>query len=203
MFTGIVQGQASLVKSQVLPDVTRYTFEFPNSGVQDVFIGASVSLAGCCLTVTAINGRCLDFDLVAETLKRTTLGALQLGDTVNFERSLRVGSEVGGHFLSGHVDTTATIVDEVNRPETRDLTFKVPPEWFKYIFEKGYVALDGASLTVASTDPNRHRFSVALIPETIRITTFAKKKTGDRINIEIDRTTQAIVDTVERYLARN
>lgn len=122
---------------------------FPDGATREVAIGASVALNGTCLTVTAIEQDTLSFDVIPETLKRTNLGALEQGSTVNFERSVRYGDEVGGHNVSGHVHTTAEIVKLEQRSENAVLKFKVDDvAWMKYIMPKGFIAVDGCSLTV-------------------------------------------------------
>jgi riboflavin synthase len=133
---------------------------------------------------------------MGETLAATTLGLLQPGDEVTIERSVRYGDEVGGHRVSGHVDTVARIVS-VDQPENNYVvTFSVEGPWCRYLFRKGFVALDGASLTIAAVDRVAGAFSVWLIPETLRRTRFGSLKPGDRVNLEVDRETQAVVDTV-------
>ncbi len=131
-----------------------------------------------------------------ETLRLTTLGDLKPGDRVNFERAARIGDEIGGHLLSGHVHTTADIV-AIDRPENNcTLEFEVPEAWARYIFSKGYIAINGCSLTIGEVRGNR--FNVYLIPETLRATIFGDVSVGDRVNIEIDSQTQTIVDTLAR-----
>jgi riboflavin synthase len=198
MFTGIVQGLAELKEVMDRGDVTSFRLVFPPHALEGVVVGASISLAGCCLTVTSFTDREATFDLVPETLSRTLLGRLPVGGVVNFERSLRFGDEVGGHILSGHVDAVATIKSIETLGESRVVTFSIAPQWTKYLFEKGYVALNGASLTLTRVDKTSGDFCVSLIPETLAKTTFGAAREGDPINVEIDRTTQVIVDTVER-----
>lgn len=200
MFTGIVQGIAHITQVVVKDDHTRLSIEFPPQALSGIEIGASVSISGCCLTVVAVAGTQLQFDLVHETLRRTTLGSLAPEAPVNFERSLKFGDEIGGHLLSGHVDTVVTVVSVKNAPETKEVTFAVDPHWMKFIFSKGYVALNGASLTVVEVNRESATFSVALIPETLARTTFSSVKVGDRLNIEIDKSTQVIVETIERIM---
>lgn len=196
MFTGIVQGIATIDEVTSLPGLSTLVVRFPEEKVEGVTIGASVAINGTCLTVTRQEGSTLYFDAMQETLRLTTLGQLKAGDTVNFERAARIGDEIGGHLLSGHVHTTATIV-EIQRPENNvTLWFEVPDEWTRYIFPKGYIAINGASLTIGEVRDNR--FNVHLIPETLRATTFGTAETGDRVNIEIDSQTQTIVDTLAR-----
>ena len=202
MFTGIVQVQARVAAVTPKSDIVTLRMAFPAAFLKDIAIGASVSIHGCCLTVTAIHGDEADFDMVPETLDRTSFKVLKVGALVNAERSLRFGDEVGGHILSGHIDTVATISHIETFEHSRVVTFQLPQEWIKYVFEKGYVALNGASLTVTHVDRSVGTFKVSLIPETLAKTTFGKAVAGDLVNIEIDRTTQAIVDTVERVVAQ-
>ena len=202
MFTGIVQVQARVAAVTPKSDIVTLRMAFPAAFLKDIAIGASVSIHGCCLTVTAIHGDEADFDMVPETLARTSFKVLKVGDLVNAERSLRFGDEVGGHILSGHIDTVATISRMETFEHSRVVMFQLPKEWIKYVFEKGYVALNGASLTVTHVDRSAGTFKISLIPETLAKTTFGKAVVGDLVNIEIDRTTQAIVDTVERVVAQ-
>jgi riboflavin synthase len=140
-----------------------------------------------------------DFDVMQQTLSLTTLGALSQGSDVNVERAAKQGAEVGGHVLSGHIDFKA-MVASVREPENnRVLRIAVPAPWMRYVFAKGYIAVNGASLTVAEAQRDRGDtgwFEVWLIPETLRMTTFARVREGDALNIEIERQTQVIVDTV-------
>lgn len=135
-----------------------------------------------------------------ETLRITNLGKLQVGDEVNVERAMKMSDEIGGHLLSGHVYSMA-LIDEIIRTENNyQIWFKLPePHLIKYILTKGYIAIDGISLTIAEVENGR--FCVNLIPETLQRTIIAQKKIGDKVNLEIDSQTQAVVDTVERYLA--
>ena len=197
MFTGIVEGTATLVKAIHRPGLTSYTFEFP-SNKSSVKTSASVALNGTCLTVTRVDNHELSFDLMAETLALTNLKDLQEGDLVNYEHAAKIGDEIGGHVLSGHIHCTATTKKITATENNLALTFKTPEHWSKYILHKGYIALNGASLTVGEVKDDQ--FSVYLIPETLRITTFANLKKGDQINLEVDSQTQAIVDTLERIL---
>lgn len=196
MFTGIVQGIASVEALTQKPGLTTLSVRFPADRVEQVSIGASVALNGTCLTVTGQDGDCLSFDAMQETLFRTTLGQLRTGDRVNFERAARIGDEIGGHLLSGHIHTTARLVGIEVPENNRTLTFEVPDAWAPYLFAKGYIAIDGASLTIGEVNGNR--FNVHLIPETLRATTFGERVEGDEVNIEIDSQTQTIVDTLAR-----
>jgi len=202
MFTGIVQAQARVAKIERKTDIVTVHLSFPVGYLDGITVGASVSVHGCCLTVTSNGGNEATFDMVPETIARTSFKNLKEGELVNVERSLRFGDEVGGHILSGHVDTVATIAQVERFDHSRVLTFQLPAEWTKYVFEKGYVALNGASLTITHVDRAAARFKVSLIPETLAKTTFGAAGDGDLVNVEIDRSTQAIVDTVERVLAQ-
>ena len=201
MFTGIVQGLATLNNIKPSSDIVTWNVGFPVGALQGVAIGASISLDGCCLTVTSLSDGSASFDLVPETLQRSSFDRLEVGAALNFERSLKFGDEIGGHLLSGHVDAVCQIVSIEIFDNSRVVTFKVAPELAKYLFIKGYVALNGASLTLTKVDRYSGEFCVSLIPETLAKTTFSNKKVGDQINLEIDRSTQAIVETVERVLA--
>jgi riboflavin synthase len=196
MFTGIVQGVATIESVNAEPGLSTFVIRFPDGMLDGISIGASVAINGTCLTVTRQEGHNLYFDAMQETLGLTTLGDLEAGDRVNFERAARIGDEIGGHLLSGHIHTTAKVVS-VERPENNcTLTFEVPQAWARYLFPKGYIAINGASLTIGEV--NDSHFNVHLIPETLRATTFADLKEGDRVNIEVDSQTQTIVDTLAR-----
>ncbi len=196
MFTGIVQGVAVVESLDVRSGLTTFVIAFPEGSVDRVAIGASVAINGTCLTVTAQDGRRLWFDAMQETLRLTTLGKLTQGSRVNFERAARIGDEIGGHLLSGHIHCTAGVVGRETPENNCTLTFEVPGDWQKYLFPKGFIAVNGASLTIGDVTDNR--FNVHLIPETLRATTFADIREGDRVNIEVDSQTQTIVDTLAR-----
>lgn len=196
MFTGIVQGVAKVEALEARPGLTTFVIDLPEDAVTGVAIGASVAIDGTCLTVTAQQGHRLWFDAMQETLRLTTLGQLVPGSRVNFERAARIGDEIGGHLLSGHIHTTARVVSREQPENNCTLTFEVPSPWQKYLFPKGYIAVNGASLTIG--DVTGSRFNVHLIPETLRATTFADIREGDEVNIEVDSQTQTIVDTLAR-----
>lgn len=196
MFTGIVQGIATVQDVTTAPGLSTLIIRLPEGKSDGVTIGASVAINGTCLTVTRQDGNDLYFDAMQETLQRTTLGDLSPGDDLNFERAARIGDEIGGHLLSGHIHTTATIAEIVKSENNVTLWFEVPEAWTRYIFTKGYIAINGASLTIGDVEGNR--FNVHLIPETLRATTFGTAQEGQRVNIEIDSQTQTIVDTLAR-----
>lgn len=200
MFTGIVQGIARVSHLVERPGLRSFRLALPPGFDDGLAIGASVACNGVCLTVTTLHGDgSASFDAMQQTLTLTTLGALQVGSRLNVERAAREGAEVGGHPLSGHVDTMARLVS-VQRPQNnRVLRLALDAPWMRYVFAKGYIAVDGASLTVAEAhrEPDGSGwFEVWLIPETLRMTTFVEREPGDRLNIEIERQTQVIVDTV-------
>lgn len=204
MFTGIVQGTARIDALADRPGLRTFTLAFPPGFCVGLEIGASVAVNGVCLTVTSLQGAdSADFDVMQQSLVVTTLGTLAEGDRVNVERAARDGAEIGGHPLSGHVDFQARLV-QLRRPENNHvMRLAVPAPWMRYIFAKGYIAVDGASLTVAEAGRERDGsgwFEVWLIPETLRMTTFGAKDEGAAFNIEIERQTQVFVDTVRAAL---
>ncbi len=163
--------------------------------LQGLNAGASVSLDGVCMTVVRTRDNRIIFEAMLETLERTTLGQLAVGHRVNIERSAKMGDEIGGHEVSGHVHGKAMVV-RVDRPANNHVIYVRPPAThFKYIFEKGFVAIDGISLTVVDVDRSQGVFSIHLIPETLRRTTLRGKKAGDFVNIEIEQKTKALVDS--------
>jgi riboflavin synthase len=197
MFTGIVQGVAVVAAITDRPGLRSFRLQLPDGFSEGLAIGASVSCDGVCLTVTALPAPDLaEFDVMQQSLALTTLAGLEQGSRLNVERAARDGAEIGGHPLSGHVDVMATIA-EIRRPENNHvLRLAVPPRWMRYVFAKGYIAINGASLTVSDADRQAGWFEVWLIPETLRMTTFADKPEGAALNIEIERQTQVFVDTV-------
>lgn len=199
MFTGIVQGMATLVAIEKKEMFQTHVIELSDDMVEGLTIGASVAHNGCCLTVTKINGTQVSFDLMQATLRLTNLGRLKKGDLVNVERAAKFGDEIGGHSMSGHIMLVADIVDVIKTENNRTIWFELPQESMKYVLSKGYIGIDGCSLTIGEVEENR--FSVHLIPETLSRSLFGRRQVGDQVNIEFDPQTQAIVDTVERVLA--
>lgn len=203
MFTGIVQGAFPIKSLQRKPGLLSLNIELPERLLEGLEIGASVAVDGICLTVTTVCEHWASFDVMQQTLALTTLGDLQQGDLVNIERSAKQGVEIGGHIVSGHVDGTVEVV-AISEPENnRFVSYRAPAAAMKYLFEKGFVALNGCSLTVATVNREQHEFTVCYIPETLRVTTHGAKQIGDKVNFEVDRQTQAIVDTVENVLRSN
>ncbi len=199
MFTGIVQGTAPIIEIIEKTNFRTHVMKFTPELLVGLETGASVAHNGCCLTVTRIDGEKVSFDLIKETLRLTNLGELQVGDIVNIERAAKYGDEIGGHVVSGHIVTTAEISKIFTSEDNHQIWLSIyDKSLMKYILHKGFVAIDGISLTVG--DVINNRFCVHLIPETLSRTTLGKKRLGKKVNIEIDPQTQAIVDTVERVL---
>jgi riboflavin synthase len=204
MFTGIVQAVATVTALTDRPGLRSFTLAFPPGFCDQLEIGASVSVDGVCLTVTGrVGGDAASFDVMQQSLSLTTLDALRLGSRINVERAARDGAEIGGHPLSGHVDFQATLLS-VRTPENNHvMRIAVPAPWMRYVFAKGYIAVNGASLTVSDANRSEGWFEVWLIPETLRMTTFAEKDVGASLNIEIERGTQVMVDTVREAVAEH
>ena len=201
MFTGIVQGTAQIKAIIEKANFRTHVVEMPQEMLKGLQIGASVAHNGVCLTVTKIQDNLVSFDLMQETLKITNLDELKAGDFVNIERAMQMGTEIGGHILSGHVYCTADIVERLPSENNLQIWFQLPnQDMMKYVLTKGFIAVDGISLTIGEV--SEQSFCVNLIPETIHRTLIGKKTVGEKVNIEIDPQTQAIVDTVERYLAQ-
>ncbi|RDE24486.1 riboflavin synthase subunit alpha [Motiliproteus coralliicola] len=199
MFTGIVHGTAEVVAIDKRQDFQTHTLVLDSVMRDGLSIGASVAHNGCCLTVTRIDGEQVSFDLMQATLNLTNLGSVSVGDRVNVERAARFGDEIGGHSMSGHIICTAVISQIIDSPNNRQVWFELPAHLSKYLFTKGYIGIDGISLTIGEVDQNR--FCVNLIPETLARTNLGVRQQGEMVNIEVDPQTQAIVDTVERVLA--
>lgn len=197
MYTGIVAGTAPILSVEDEDGVRCFTVDLTGFD-GNLEIGASVALDGVCMTVVAIDSGKVGFEAIDETLDRTTLAEKVIGDFLNIERSLRMGDELGGHLLSGHVMCTAEILERAEVGEGMDLRVSMPDEARSYVLEKGYVAVDGMSLTVGRVE--EFGFDLHIIPETIRVTTIGQKSVGDKVNIEVDSQTQAIVDTLSRSM---
>ena len=198
MFTGITHGtfQVNVHRSG---DLLQLGINLGTYG-RHLNVGASVAINGVCLTVVSIQDKEATFDVASETARITNLGFLQDKANVNVERSFKVGDEVGGHILSGHVAACVDVVEFQRSNQEASMTFQVPERWRSYLITKGFVALNGCSLTIAEFDRKRGIGSVNLIPETLRRTTFSETVTGDRLNLEVDSQTQTIVETVREIL---
>ncbi len=185
MFTGLVEGQGFLHLLTQEPDGLRLTIDPGDAfSADETALGDSISICGCCLTVVQQDGNLLDFQAGSETLSKTSLGGFAEGDRVNLERALAVGARLGGHFVQGHVDGVGT-VDLIDRSgDWVDMWFRVPPEMTRLMVPKGSIAVDGISLTLVNVEADR--FSVALIPHTLEVTTLGCRQVGDTVNLELD-----------------
>ena len=203
MFTGIVT-EKGIVDSYDASssNVISVVITASEGFVENMELGASVSVEGVCLTVIEIiSNSKMKFEIIPETINITSLSdVLNKGKNVNLERSLKVGDEIGGHILSGHICSTAEILERIETGDCIDILLEINSEWMRYVLPKGYIALDGISLTVGSTNTEKCTCWVHLIPETLSRTTISDKSVGNLINVEIDNQTQAIIDTVERIM---
>ena len=200
MFTGIVQRQAQVISHLVDNNFLRLVILVDSPFVKSLQLGASIAINGVCLTVVEYDldgdNATITFDVINETLAVSNLAKLSTGDFVNCERSLTMQDELGGHLVSGHVHCQATLVDIIKTTTNCQLRFLVGPLWQKYILPKGYVAINGISLTVG--DVSSTGFSVHLIPETLNRTNLSRLSINQQVNIECDQQTITIVTTIER-----
>lgn len=204
MYTGIVQGLEKVNDIQQGDHFTTLFISNENNFFSDVFIGASVAIEGVCLTATGFDQKLnqVSFDVAQISNTLTTLQFLHIGNAVNIERSIKAGMENGGHNLFGHIEGMATIKNAVRNGETLHLDIIIPNGNIKYFFQKGFIGLQGCSLTVNRVDRQNSEISVDLIPETLRLTTFKSVQAGDKLNYEIDQMTRTMVDTLESIHAR-
>ena len=201
MFTGIVEDlQRVHALDRASDEVWRLVVSYDSPESSPAELGASIAINGVCLTVAELSKNRVGFDLVQSTLRSTNLGKLSAGDLVNFERSLTFGKEIGGHILSGHVSGTATVTYSEPVDQSMKLGLEFPGDLIKYITNRGFIALNGASLTIYDLDRTKCTGEVMLIPSTLEATNLDLVEKGDGLNLEIDSTTQAVVDTVERLL---
>jgi riboflavin synthase len=197
MFTGIVQGIRKISAVEDIEGGRRLRIQLEDLA-EKLQQGASVAVNGVCLTAIKIEVGSAEFDIIQESLDRSNLGTLVIGDSVDIERACYFGDEVGGHQVTGHIDCTGKI-DEIRKtPNNRDVVVYCEEEWGIYLIPKGWIAIDGVSLTVV--DVGNNWFSISLIPETLEQTVLGKKTKGDIVNLEFDHTTKVIVRTVERML---
>jgi len=202
MYTGIIRQVAPVARIERSPNLLSYAVRVPETFMAGLAVGDSVAVDGVCQSVAVLEADHLQFEAARETLDITTLADLGVGQAVNLERSARTGDEIGGHPMSGHVDGTA-VLRNVRREENLVIwTIELPERLRRYVFTKGFIAVDGASLTVNHYDRTTGRFEVCLVPQTLERTTFGQKRENARLNIEIERQTQIIVDTIENVLAR-
>ncbi|MFQ5489427.1 MAG: riboflavin synthase [Phycisphaerae bacterium] len=194
MFAGIVECTGTVASLRVTPGGRRLAVESGNVS-EGAVCGASIAVDGVCLTVARIDGTRLEFDVITESLDRSTLGSLEVSDRVNLERSLRTGDRIDGHFVQGHVDGTATLSRKQVSQRQWVLWFRATPQVMRYIIPKGSVAVSGVSLTVAAVAGAE--FSVALIPTTLDRTTLGSLEAGHPVNIETDILVRTIVHTLD------
>ena len=193
MFTGIVE---RTVRVAAVSDGTGFVRLNLAADWTDVKLGESIAVNGVCLTVAEFEPLMLSFDVIPETLSKTNLGLLKAGDFVNVERSLRAGDRIDGHFVQGHVDGVARLIEQHRVAGEVRLTVQPPMELMKFVVPKGSVTIDGVSLTVANVE--KDRFEVALIPTTLRLTTLGTRPIGWPFNFEADVLSKTIVSQLER-----
>lgn len=206
MFTGIVQSKATLVSIEEKQQFKTFVFSVQAQYLAHLTIGASIAINGVCLTVTRFEVNQNDvvgsvyFDVIDETLRVTNLSMLKQRDIVNFERSVTFGTEIGGHIVSGHIHTMAQIQEIQKSEDNCAMRLSLPGKLMKYVLHKGFIAINGISLTVGEVFEDG--FMVHLIPETLSVTNLGQCQKGDKVNIELDQQTYTIVKTVERVLAQ-
>lgn len=185
MFSGLI-GFTGLVESAQPREGggTTLRIRCQEAGAQGTQTGDSIAINGVCLTVTRINGDNVEFDVIPESLDRSTLGALQIGDLVNVEYSLRLGDRMGGHFVYGHVDATGEVISRTVEGQGERVRISIPPNLAPMACAKAFIAVDGVSVTVAQS--GSEWFEIALIPETLSRTTLGSRPTGSRVNLEVD-----------------
>jgi riboflavin synthase len=201
MYSGITQGLFVVKLVAKRAGLLHYTVVLNEALVKDLKLGSSVAIDGVCQTVVAQHDREVSFDAMQETLDKTTLNELFVNRKVSVERSLRFGDEIGGHELSGHIVEAGTVIDKKIAENNVSLSIQCSEACFSFIKPKGYIAVDGSSLTVGSTNKKQSSFEVHLIPETLRRTNFANKNTGDKVNLEPDMKTMVIVETMQHYFS--
>ena len=198
MFSGIVQGAGKV--SKIISKKNHITLEIsaPKNFTKNLRKGASVSVNGICLTSLDDGKKKLKFDVINETLSKTNIGKAKKGSLVNLERSITASTEIGGHLMSGHIHFAGKVEKISTKNTNKDIQIKFPKKYKQYIFEKGYIGVNGCSLTLGKV--NRDSFFVHLIPETLSVTNLSDLRKGSFVNIEIDQNTIAIVETVKNYL---
>ena len=199
MFSGIVSHKSKVLKVESFSDFVRIHVSTPKNFNKGLKKGASVSVNGVCLTSKDNGSKNLRFDVIEETLLKTNLKHILKGDIVNLERSIKASSEIGGHLMSGHIHFTGEVKKIFEKENTKDMKISISKEYSDYILEKGYIGINGCSLTIGKIFKNQ--FNIHLIPETLKVTNLEKLEEKDLVNIEIDQSTIAIVDTVKKTLA--
>jgi len=198
MFTGIVSAEGLVKKIHYQLHFVTLSIKAPRGFSKNLKRGASVAVNGVCLTAKKGSTDNLEFDVIAETLDKTNLKLLQKNGRVNLERSMTAASEIGGHIVSGHIYGVGIIKGIDDRGETKDLRIQAPPAMMQYLFYKGYVAINGCSLTIGKV--LKSSFNIHLIPETLKATNLKGLQKGDLINIEIEQTTVNTVETIKKIM---
>ncbi len=183
MFTGLVESQAAVLEILPEPAGKRLIVARPEFW-NDCQIGDSICVSGCCLTIVELDSQRMVFQAGEETLSRTTLENLRSGNSINVERAMKLGDRIGGHLVSGHVDGVGQVVARENDDEWAKITFSASVELMRQMVSKGSICVDGVSLTLVDVDDSK--FSVALIPHTLEVTTLGQLRVGDRVNLETD-----------------
>ena len=199
MFSGIVSAKSKVSKVKKYEDYLSLEISTPKGFDKNLKRGASISVNGVCLTSKDNGSKSLKFDVIEETIRKTNLKNITKGDTVNLERSIKASTEIGGHLMSGHVHFTANIIKIVDRKNTRDIQISLVKKYSDYFMEKGYIGINGCSLTIGKV--TKTNFYIHLIPETLDITNLDQLSKGDQVNIEIDQNTITVVNTVKKTLA--
>ena len=200
MFSGIVSGIGSVKSIKHKNDIISIEVKAPKNFSKKLKKGASVSVDGVCLTAVNSDSDTIKFDVIEETLSRTTLGNFVKGQKVNLERSMTASSEIGGHLISGHIHCVSEIISINEKKSSKDMKISIPKGLDKYILEKGYIGVNGCSLTVGKVF--KTNFNIHLIPETLKVTNLDLLKEKSLVNIELDQNTVTIVDSVEKILNR-
>ena len=198
MFSGIVQTVGKIESIKDKNHIKTIRIETNGDYLEDIAIGQSVSVDGVCLSLVKKNNEYCEFEAVEETINRTTLGGYKQGTKVNLEKSLKFGDTVGGHFVSGHIHTRGRIVEVELVGESKNILVEIEEKWIKYLTEKGYISVNGASITIGKVSKNT--FYVHLIPETLKTTNLDELIYDNYVNLEFDQATIAIVDTTERLI---
>ena len=198
MFSGIVQTVGKIESIKDKNNIKTIRIETHGDYLKDIAIGQSVSVDGVCLSLVKKNNEYCEFEAVEETINRTTLGSYMQGTKVNLEKSLKFGDTVGGHFVSGHIHTRGRIVEVELVGESKNILVEIEEKWIKYLTEKGYISVNGASITIGKVSKNT--FYIHLIPETLKTTNLDELIYDNYVNLEFDQATIAIVDTTERLI---
>ena len=199
MFSGIVSAKSKVSKVKKYEDYLSLEISTPKGFDKNLKRGASISVNGVCLTSKDNGSKTLKFDVIEETISKTNLQNISKGDTVNLERSIKASTEIGGHLMSGHVHFTANIIKIVDKKNTKDIQISLVKKYSDYFMEKGYIGINGCSLTIGKV--TKTNFYIHLIPETLDITNLDQLSKGDQVNIEIDQNTITVVNTVKKTLA--